>query len=65
MAGEGDKFVVVGVLVGSDGGLLDGADPFPLMVYPLQKSIDIVSEFGLRVKSRQIWGIGNRNNGGG
>jgi len=29
MAGEGDELVVVGVLVGCDGGLLDGADEFP------------------------------------
>jgi hypothetical protein len=58
MAGEGDEFIVVNVLVGRDGGLLNGAREFPLTDEPLQNTIDIVSEFGLGIESDQIGRVG-------
>jgi hypothetical protein len=42
MAGEGDKFVIVDILVGCDCCLLDSADEFPFREKAFQNAIDIV-----------------------
>jgi hypothetical protein len=59
MTREGNELVVVGVLVGRDHGLNQGADPFPFRMHSLTEAIDVVAEFGLCIKTRQIGRIGN------
>jgi hypothetical protein len=45
MAGEGDKLVIIGVLVGCNGGLLNGAHELAFCEKAFQNAIDVVFKF--------------------
>jgi hypothetical protein len=61
MAWESNKLVVVGVLIGGDKCLHQSTDPLALSDYPLTKAVNVVSEFGLTIKSLKVGRVWSRN----